>query len=79
MSLWWLGPPSESLKLEDPIYLTLEQHVPRLIRSTSHISFVSVACGGGHAMAVTRDARLFGWGWNAFGQPAPNVEPRPAA
>ena len=77
MSLWWLGPPSESLKLEDPIYLTLEQRVPRLIRSTSHISFVSVACGGGHAMAVTRDARLFGWGWNAFGQVGIGKDLRP--
>ncbi len=79
MSLWWIGPPAESLKLDDPILPTLEQRVPRLIRSTSAIAFISVECGGGHAMAITQDARLFGWGWNAFGQVGVGNDLKPVA
>jgi len=68
MSLWWIGPPAESLRLDDPRSPTCEQQIPRLIRSVSALSFVDVACGGGHVLALTRDGRLFGWGCNTHGQ-----------
>lgn len=32
------------------------------------IDFKSVACGGSHALAVTTDGRLYGWGSNTAGQ-----------
>ena len=68
MSLWWLGPPPESLQLEEPGPPADEHRIPRLIRSVVTSHFVNVACGGAHALALTNDGRVFAWGWNAFGQ-----------
>ena len=68
MSLWWIGPPAEHLSLEAPAAPTEAQRVPCLLRAVVSCRFVAVACGGAHAMALTHDGRLFGWGWNLHGQ-----------
>ena len=69
MSLWWIGPDATSVSLEAPkAPPNPAQRVPRLMKNVSNCRFVQVACGGGHAMAITHDGRLFGWGWNAYGQ-----------
>ena len=68
MSLWWIGPPAESLRLDDPSVVTEDQRVPRIIRAVVGSTFIEVACGGAHAMALTNDGRLFAWGWNDHGQ-----------
>ena len=68
MSLWWIGPPAEELSLEEPNAPTDAQRIPRLVRDVASCNFVAVACGGAHVMALTSDGRLFGWGWNAYGQ-----------
>ena len=78
MSLWWVGPPAEDCSLEEPVTAPTDaDKVPRLIRSVVQQHFVSVACGGAHAMALTRDGRLFGWGWNAHGQCGVGSDLRP--
>ena len=28
----------------------------------------SIECGGYHSLALTRDGRLFSWGWGVYGQ-----------
>lgn len=69
MSLWWIGPAAESVNLEAPRNPpNAKQRIPRLMSSVSNQRFVQVACGGGHAVALTHDGRLFSWGWNGFGQ-----------
>ncbi|KAF6170563.1 hypothetical protein GIB67_031971 [Kingdonia uniflora] len=46
-----------------------EDHlIPHQLQALSH-SFISQISGGWrHTMAVTSDGRLYGWGWNKFGQ-----------
>ena len=69
MSLWWTGPDAASVNLEAPTAVpNSSQRVPRLMKTVTNNRFIHVACGGGHAMAITHDGRLFGWGWNAHGQ-----------
>ena len=68
MSLWWIGPPAESLRLDDPSVVTEDQRVPRIIRAVVGSTFIEVACGGAHAMALTNDGRLFAWDWDDHGQ-----------
>ena len=80
MSLWWLGPPAEGLHLEKPVAPRPEERVPRLIRAVATTqTFVAVAAGSAHVMALTIDGKLFGWGWNAYGQCGIGEDLRPIA
>ena len=76
MSLWTWSPTNSSLGR--PLHLTEERAdpktderegaAPRLVKSMAPNSFVRLACGGGHALALTGDGRLYAWGWNSYGQ-----------
>ena len=69
MSVWTTGCSSDRGALEAPSEPPAPtQMQPRLMRSIISCRFVRVACGGGHAAALTHDGRLFTWGWNGFGQ-----------
>nr|XP_054770792.1 probable E3 ubiquitin-protein ligase HERC4 [Lytechinus pictus] len=46
----------------------LECPKPRLIKSISDVGVVQIACGNDHSLALTRDGRLFSWGFNRRGQ-----------
>ena len=58
MSLWWTGPDAASVNLEAPKAVpNSSQRVPRLMKTVTNNRFIHVACGGGHAMAITHDGR----------------------
>ncbi|KAL1507705.1 hypothetical protein AB1Y20_007318 [Prymnesium parvum] len=70
-SLWWSGTAPSALtkgKSFNSAAAVKEAHAPpRHIPMPSH-KFVRVSCGGAHAMALTREGKLFAWGWNEHGQ-----------
>ncbi|KAK0425501.1 hypothetical protein QR680_009238 [Steinernema hermaphroditum] len=41
---------------------------PKIIKHLSSMKTVSVSCGGNHTVALTKDGRLFSFGYNVFGQ-----------
>ena len=69
-SLWWTGTSPEALTSGKSFDSSagVTQAPPRVLRSVLTHRFIRVACGGAHALALTRDGRLFAWGWNDHGQ-----------
>jgi len=71
-SLWWTGPSGEALttgkSFDSSAGVREAQAPPRVLRTVLTQRFVRVACGGAHALALTRDGKLFAWGWNDHGQ-----------
>jgi alpha-tubulin suppressor-like RCC1 family protein len=52
-----------SLNPEATVY---EIPTPKLIRT--HEQFVKIASGDNHCLGLTKEGKLFGWGWNYYGQ-----------
>eukprot|EP00966_Prymnesium_polylepis_P038185 885317-Prymnesium_polylepis.1 len=71
-SLWWTGTSGEALttgkSFDSSAHVKEAQAPPRVLRTVLTQRFVRVACGGAHALALTRDGKVFAWGWNDHGQ-----------
>uniref|UniRef100_A0A1I8AKH5 HECT domain-containing protein n=1 Tax=Steinernema glaseri TaxID=37863 RepID=A0A1I8AKH5_9BILA len=47
---------------------TTDHAKPKLVKQLNTMKTVSVSCGGNHTVALTKDGRLFSFGYNVFGQ-----------
>lgn len=59
-----------------PMAVTRPKRLDALTR-VAHTTFVAVAAGAYHSLALTEDGRVFGWGANAHGQIAPHLPRMP--
>jgi RCC1 and BTB domain-containing protein len=41
---------------------------PVKINGFNNEKILSIACGGGHSLALTDSGKVYGWGWNNYGQ-----------
>ncbi len=77
MSVWSYGADTSSLGRHPDVTeaaqvtdsaLAIIDHPPRLLRSIAPKSFVRLAAGSAHALAVTSNGMVYAWGWNGHGQ-----------